>query len=165
MAVDPVTITATIAAVSAGVDLIDKIYGKIVRVLTDDQEVTTRPEEHGLQKLETRRDEIVFNDHGQLRTITAADLAALPPEQLSLVRMYEKSMENKAAIFESVYPDLDLEADPVRKAQIKLRLKEIVDGMSQDLTGILDFLRTCGLQLDDHYSRIRHLVAQHSGRQ
>ena len=161
MAIDPVAVSATIAAVSAGVDLVDKIYGKVVHVLTGTKEPPTRPEDRGLQKLETKPDSIEFSDHGRLRTITGADLAKLPPDELRTVQMYEKAMETKASLFEAVYPTLDLEADPFRRAQADMRLKQLIRDMSRDLVGVLDFLRLCGIQLDDHYGRFRHLVAQH----
>ena len=163
MSVDPVSVTATIAAVSAGIDLIDKIYGKVVRVLTGDKEPEVRPEDHGLQKLDTKPDAIEFRDHGQLRTITGSDLVNLRPDQLRMVQMYERAMKAKASIFEEVYPTLDLEADSYRRAQINTRLKQLIADMSADLVGLLDFLRVCGLQLDDHYLNFRHLIARHGG--
>jgi hypothetical protein len=163
MAIDPVTITATIAAVSAGVDLVDKIYGKVVHVLTGTKEPPTPPEDRGLQKLETKPDSIEFSDHGTLRTITGAELANLPPDELRTVQMYESAMETKASIFEAVYPTLELEADAYRRAQIELRLKNLIRDMSGDLVGVLDFLQLCGIYFDDHYARFRHLVAQHGG--
>jgi hypothetical protein len=163
MGIDLATITATIGALSAGVDLIDRIYGKVVHVLTGDPEPDSRPDEHGLQKLETRTDSIVFREYGVIRTITGADLGKLPASQLSRVRMYEQAMKNRAAIFERVYPSLDLESDPVRQAQIELKLKALIGKMADDLTNTLDFLSQCGLQLDDHYLEFHDLVKKHGG--
>jgi hypothetical protein len=161
MAVEIAAVTATIAAVSAGVDLIDKIYYQVKRVLDDTPE-PTNPPPFG-QTIEAQGTSIVSTLHGQVQTITGADLAKLPMSQLAIVQAYEKSMKSKGAIWTSVYPTLALETNPVARAQIELQLKEIIKSMSGDLTGIIDFLASIGLYLDDHYLDIRYLVSREAG--
>jgi hypothetical protein len=161
MAMELAAITAAIGAASAGIDLIDKIYAQVRRVI-DGRPEPPVPERHA-QKIERRGDEIVATGYGPVQTITGADLARLPPSQLRLIRTYEQSMENHVAIWEAVYPQLALETNPVTKAQVELRLKGIIREMGRDLTGIIDFLQLSGLTLDDHYLEIRALVAREAG--
>ena len=159
--VEIAAVSATIAAVSAGVDLIDKIYYQVRRVLDDTPEPTD-PAPYG-QTIEAQGTSIVSTLHGQVQTITGADLAKLPISQLAMVQAFERSMETKVAIWETVYPTLALETNPIARAQIELQLKEIIRSMSRDLTGIIDFLASIGLYLDDHYMHIRYLVSREAG--
>lgn len=161
MAVEVAAVSAAIAAASAGIDLIDKIYYQVRRVLRNEPE-PTNPPPHA-QTIEAQGTAIVSTWRGQVQTITGADLAKLPASQLSMVQAYEKSMESKVAIWEAVYPTLALETNPVARAQVELQLKEIIKSMSRDLTGIIDFLGSIGLYLDDHYLEIRHLVSTEAG--
>ena len=39
----------------------------------------------------------------------------------------------------------------------------MIRAMSKDLSGILDFLQSVGLNLDDHYQDIRYLVSHQAG--
>jgi hypothetical protein len=160
MAAEIAVVSAAIAAASAGVDLIDKIYYQVKRVIEGRPQPTDKPY---AQTIVQRGDTLVSTAYGQTQTITGADLVKLPPAQLSLVKAYERSMRTKVTIWESVYPTLDLETNAVTKAKIELQLKDIVKGMSRDLTGILDFLRSVGLNLDDHYEDIRYLVTREAG--
>jgi hypothetical protein len=162
MAIDIAAVTAAIAAASAGVDLIDRIYYQVRRVINGTPEPTGPDPQHG-QKIERQGDELVATGYGPVQRITGADLAKLPPNQLRLIRAYEQSMENHVAVWEAVYPQLALETNKVTKAQDELRLKGIVRDMGRDLTGIIDFLESSGLQLEDHYLEIRALVAREAG--
>lgn len=160
MASEIALVSAAIAAASAGVDLIDKIYYRVKRVITSQPQPTDKPY---AQTIVRQGDTLVSTAFGQTQTITGADLVKLPPSQLALVLAYERSMETKVAIWESVYPTLELETNPINKAKIELQLKDMIRGMSQDLSGILDFLQSVGLNLDDHYQDIRYLVSHQAG--
>jgi hypothetical protein len=41
------------------------------------------------------------------------------------------------------------------------QLGQVVKDMKMDLEGILGFIESCGMYLDDHYQHIRHLVSQY----
>ncbi len=157
--VDLTTISAAIAAAASAVGLFDKIADQVERVLTNRSEPSV-PKEHRMQVQGTGT-EIVSKSYGQvIQTITAQDLAKLPEAQLQHITVLEKSMQNHYEVWAQVYPQLALMADPVSQARVNQQLKGIVVGMKGDLDGILSFLESCGLHLDDHYMHIRHLVNQ-----
>jgi hypothetical protein len=157
--VDLVTISAAIGAATAGVGLIDKIGDQITRFLSK-RETPVTPIEHRA-KIERDGDAIVRKDHGiEYQRITANDLQKLPEAELRHIKVLEQSMENHYAVWSSVYPQLALAVDLVAKAKTEQQLKGIILAMKSDLVGILDFLRKAGLDLDDHYTYIRDVVAR-----
>lgn len=157
MSIDIPTITAAIGAASAAVGLIDKMADQLESFLTGRQQPSV-PNEHRM-KIEAVGTDIVAREHGHvLKTITAKDLAKLPSEQLRHISVLEKSMENHYELWAAVYPQRNASVDPIVNAKVNQQLKQIVSNMSDDLDGILSFLESCGMYLDDHYLNIRHLV-------
>lgn len=158
--VDPATATAAIKAVTAGIGLIDKISDQISRFLTK-RDTPLVPVEHRA-RIERDGDSIVSKTHGiEYQRITATDLEnKLPESELRHIKVLEQSMENHYAVWASVYPQLALAVDPIAKAKTEQQLKAIIIAMKADLVGILDFLLTAGLVLDDHYRHVRDVVAQ-----
>ena len=155
--VDLATISAAISAATTAVGLFDKIADQIERFITKSA-VPSVPKEHRM-KITEENDAIVSREHGQVnQTITASDLKTLPDSQLRHVTVLEKSMENHYSIWEKVYPDLALLDSPIQKAKVEKQLEGIIHDMKGDLEGILSFLESCGLNLDDHYMNIRSLV-------
>jgi hypothetical protein len=156
---DPATITAAISAATGAIGLFDKIADQIERFLTK-KPAPDVPKEHRLM-FERSGDSIVAKSRGNvLKTITADDLQKLPESQLRHIKVFEQAMENHYSIWESVYPKLSLEVDPIRKAQIEKQLQENIANMKNDLNGVCKFLEDCGFYLDDHYLHIKHLVNQ-----
>lgn len=150
MNADLATITAAIGAATAGVQLIDKIGDQVVRFLTKGQEPAV-PVEHRV-KIERDGNAIVEKHHGgEVKRISIQDLEKLPGDQLRHIRTLEKAMENHYTVWESVYPQLALETNLVAKAKTEQQLKGVVSDMKNDLLGILAFLESAGLYLDDHY--------------
>jgi hypothetical protein len=157
---DVATITAAISATSSAVGLFDKIADQIERFITK-QPKPSVPVEHRM-KIEGSGDRIVAREHGQeVWTITGADLQKLPAEQLRHITVLERSMQNHYGVWESVYPQLATLDSPVQKARVEQQLGQVVRDMKNDLEGILSFIESCGMYLDDHYMHIRHLVAQY----
>jgi hypothetical protein len=153
------TITAAIGAASAAVGLVDKIADQVKRFLCDQPE-TGVPDVHR-QHIEGSGSEIVAQSPVQgTQTITADDFKKLPPDQLKHISVLEKSMQNYYDLWAAVYPQRNASADPIVNAKVNQQLKQIVSDMSDDFNGILSFLESCGLRLDDHYMAIRQLVSQ-----
>jgi hypothetical protein len=158
--VDIATITAALSAASSAVGLFDKIADQIERFITKQPKPSVPPEHR--MKIEGLGDKIVAREHGQaVWTITGADLEKLPAEQLRHITVLEKSMQNHYGVWESVYPRLATLDSPVQKARVEQQLGQVVRDMKKDLEGILSFIESCGMYLDDHYMHIRHLVAQY----
>jgi len=109
--------------------------------------------------IEEEGDAIVSKSYGHVsKRITAQDLQHLPEVQLRHIQVLEQSMNNHYSIWAAVYPQLALAIDPIAKARTEQQLKGIIASMKTDLDGILNFLVSCGLQLDDHYMNIRNVV-------
>jgi hypothetical protein len=157
---DVATVTAAISAATAAVGLFDKIADQVQRFITKQPEPDV-PREHRM-RIEESDGDIVARTRGgaELQRITAADLQNLPEAQLRHITVLERSMENQYKVWEKVYPDLALLDSPVQKARVEQQLEGVVRDMGKDLEGILSFLESCGIHLDDHYMHIRHLVTQ-----
>jgi hypothetical protein len=157
---DVATVTAAISAATAAVGLFDKIADQVQRFITKQPEPDV-PREHRM-RIEESDGDIVARTRGgaELQRITAADLQNLPEAQLRHITVLERSMENQYKVWEKVYPDLALLDSPVQKARVEQQLEGVVRDMGKDLEGILSFLESCGVHLDDHYMHIRHLVTQ-----
>jgi hypothetical protein len=157
--IDIATLTTAITAATSGVALIDQIADQIDRFFHKKPETET-PHEHSF-KIKKEGNAIVSTYHGQERQrITVEDLKKLPESELRHIQVFEQSMENHYSIWAAVYPQLALALDPIAKAKTEQQLKGIVRGMKTDLEGILTFLERSGLDLMDHYSNIRDVVAR-----
>src|SRR5262245_3086295 len=151
------TITAAIAAATSAVGLVDKVADQIERFLTK-KPTPAVPVEHRA-KIEGNANTIVAKRDGQVvQTITVDDMSKLPEAMLRHIRVLEQSMDNHYSVWASAYPQLALAVDPVAKAKIEQQLKGIIREMRSDLDGILAFLESSGIHLDDHYQHIRSLV-------
>jgi hypothetical protein len=155
--VDLAIISAAISAATSAVGLFDKITDQVERFITKSP-ASSVPKEHRM-KIAEEDDAIVSLEHGKItQRITADDLKNLPESKLRHVTVLEKSMENHYSIWGKVYPDLALMDSPIQKAKVEKQLEGIIRDMKGDLEGILSFLESCGLYLDDHYMHIRQLV-------
>ena len=156
---DPVTISAAIAAASAGINLINKIAGQVVPFLTGNAPI---PKEHRMM-IEGTPTEIVATMHGkEVKVITGNDLQNLPSNIVDHISVYNASAEKQYALWKVVYPQRNDSSDPVVNAKVDQQLKKIVADMKDDLDGILDFLVSCGIQLDDHYMQFRDAIRKSS---
>jgi hypothetical protein len=135
-----------IDAVAGAIALFDKLYPKIVGIIQNRE--PTPPS----LKIESEGETLVAVSNGQeLRRVTYQDLMkALPPGGVSHIKMFEDSMENYKAQIEIIYPQLAL-LPPVQKAQTQVQLQQMTIDIKGDLLGILDFIRSLGFDLDDHY--------------
>ena len=157
--VDLATVTAAIGAATSAVKLIDMLTDGIERVLTGKKDSSAASKEHR-EKIERDGDAIVSKRDGkECQRITAEELKnKLQENELRYIQALEKSMQGHFAVWNGVYPQLALLSDPIAKTQTQERLKQIIKDMKNDLEGILNFLQSAGLHLDDHYMHVRALV-------
>jgi hypothetical protein len=156
---DPATIAAALAAAASGVDLINKIADRVIPMFTG-----SKPEkkEHRMM-IEGDDGKIVVREHGhKVKVITAADLKTMPSELLDHVKVYEASAKANYEIWKAVYPQRNASPDAVVNAKTDQQLRRCVGDMKDDLDGILHFLETAGIRLDDHYLQFRDAI-QRSG--
>ena len=152
---DPVTISAAIAAASAGVDLINKLADKVIPMFKGTPPIK---KEHRMT-IEGDGGKIVVKEHGAtIKIITGADLQNLSSDMLNHVKVYERSAQNSYQIWEKVYPERNASPDPIVNAKVEQQLREIVNNMKDDLDGILEFLESAGIRLDDHYLQFRDAI-------
>jgi len=116
------------------------------------------PREYWMQ-IEGAGIELFARQQGQVvKTITSQDLQKLPKAVLEHVMTRQQAMMNHYKVWAEVHPQLALLSDPIAKAQLSQRLDEIVIAMKDELLSILDFLETCGFELDDHYLEVRDVI-------
>jgi DNA polymerase I-like protein with 3'-5' exonuclease and polymerase domains len=153
MSVDPIAI---ISATTAAIGLFDKIADQIERFITKRPQPDV-PAEYRVS-ISEKDGAIIATERGrETQRITRDDLQKLPSELLDHVRVYEKSMQNYYSLWSRVYPELAL-LDGLQKARTEQQLADLIRAMKVDLDGILGFLESAGLSLDDHYRHIRQLV-------
>ena len=151
---DPVTV---ITAATAAVGLFDKISDQIERFIQKRPDSSVSAE----HRMSIGQDggDLVAREHGtETQRITSEELSKLPEPLLRHVTVLQDSMENHYRIWSSTYPQLALMDSPVQKAKVEAQLDGVIKGMKTDLDGILSFLESAGLYLDDHYLHVRQLV-------
>lgn len=157
---DPVSVMALIKATSAAVDLFDKIASQVKAfVQKQPEKVVSDGEDRWRHKIKQEGRALVVRVEGrEVQTIAAKDLESLPGDQLSLIKTYEESLQRNYRLWQAVYKKRDASPDALVNAQTDEQLTELIHKMKRDLNGILDFLQSIGLHLDDHYMHIRHIV-------
>ena len=104
---------------------------------------------------------LVKQEDRTVQTVTADELSRmLNPQDLDLVRTYEASMQKYFTRWKAIYAKKDASQDPLVNTITEEQLAEQIVKMKRELLGILDFLQKMGVQLDDHYMHVRHLVEQ-----
>jgi hypothetical protein len=158
--VDIALITQAFGAASAAFDLFDKMADQIARFIQRRPPPSDAESETHRQEIKTEGSRLVNRQHGHVvQTITADDLRDLPADQLRHIQVLEQSMRSHYNVWARVYPQLATLDSPVQKAKVEEQLENVIRSMKGDLDGILSFLETCGLYLDDHYLHVRQLVA------
>lgn len=108
--------------------------------------------------------DLVAREHDrEIQRITGEDLANrnLPQPILDHVLVLEKSMQNHYALWSKLYPKLAAADGPLQEAKVEVQLSGVIKSMKSDLHGILAFLESAGLELDDHYLHIRQVVEEY----
>lgn len=153
-------ITAIIAAAKGAVEIFDKVAGQIKTVLTSRPKEAEGDDDRWRYQIKPEGDNIVVKQQERVvQTVSADDLArVLTAEDLDLVRTYEASMNKYFARWKALYAKKDESADALVNQITEEQLTDQIVKMKSELLGILDFLQKCGVQLDDHYMHVRHLV-------
>ena len=154
-----VDISATLAAVSSALSIIDAIANQLKRLWKKEPEPGEEIRHSVLAKREG--DQILFQRDGKtIETITADELAMLDETSQDLIRVYEESMRNKFKIWKKVYPQRDASTDPIHSAKVEQQLTELAKGFCADLGRILQYLESIGKHLEDHYSDVRFVCRE-----
>jgi hypothetical protein len=156
----PVEIAAVVAATKGAVEIFDKVAGQIKTVLTKRPKEAEGDEDRWHYKIRSEGTNIVVKQQDRtVQTVTADQLSkVLNKSDLDLVQTYEASMNKYFARWKAVYAKKDSSQDPLVNAITEEQLTEQIVMMKAELLGILSFLQKCGVNLDDHYMHVRHLV-------
>lgn len=152
-------IPAVVNALSNGVELVNKLYDQVTSYIEKRKE-SKSTEEHSL-KIESNESGIsAIENNKVVKTITGADILNLPDAERRHILVLEQSMQNHYDLWAQVYPIRDASPDPIVNAKVNQQLKSIIFSMKDDLNGILGFLESMNIHLDDHYKQFRYLVNQ-----
>lgn len=156
----PVEIAAVLAATKNAVDIFDKISGQIKGVLTKRPKEIEGGEERWRFKVNADDKQITVKQDGRtIQTLKRTDLESkLMPEHLNHIKVYEASMQKYYKRWQQLYPKRDDSADALMNIKLEEQLTDQIKKMQEDLVGIVDFLESIGVQLDDHYMVVRDLV-------
>ena len=150
-------IPAVASAIGNGIELVDKLYDQVTSFIS--KRKVQKSSGHSLT-IKSNGSGISAIEHGKVvKTITGTDLEKLPDAERKHILVYEKSLQNHYDLWAQVYPYRDASADPIVNAKVNQQLKEIIIAMKGDLNGILGFLESMGIYLDDHYLMFRDLVS------
>ena len=157
-----IEIGAVVAATKGVVEIFDKVAGQIKAVLTKRPKESEGNDDRWRFKIRPEGTNIVVKqDNRTVQTVTADQLArVLNKSDLDLVRTYEASMNKYFSRWKAVYAKKDSSQDPLVNAITEEQLTEQIVKMKAELLGILIFLQKCGVNLDDHYMNVRHLVEE-----
>lgn len=159
----PMEIAAVVAATKGAIDVFDKIAGQIKTVLQKRPKEAESDEDRWRYKIQPAGNEIVVKQGERTVQVVTGDQLSkvLSPNDLELVKTYEEaSMQRYFNRWKSVYAKKDASQDPLVNAITDEQLAEQISKMKGELLGILAFLQKAGVHLDDHYTHVRHLVAE-----
>jgi len=158
----PDEITEVVTAAKGAVEKFDLVAGPVMAVLDRRPKDLEDAGAAWRHKIYPEGMEIVVKQQERTIQIVTADRLAqvLSPEDLELVKTYEANMNRYFARWKEVYAKRDTSKNPRVNADNEKQLTELIVKMKAELLGILTFLDRCGVYLDDHYQRVRHLVEQ-----
>jgi hypothetical protein len=156
----PMEIAAVLAATKSAVDIFDKISGQVKSVLSKGKKEPEGGDDRWRYKISADEKQIVVKQDGRaVQTLTGPELESkLKPEHLGHIQVYEASMQKYYKRWQQLYPKKDASADELVNIKLEEQLTDQARKMKQDLVGIVDFLQSIGVQLDDHYVLVRDVV-------
>lgn len=145
-------ITVTISTVG----LLDKLYDPIYLFINKQPDAFDQPEHRF--KIEGDSQKIVVKLWGkEKQRITADELKKLPRHHYDHIKTLEQSMQAHYRLWQRIYPKRNSSPDALENEKTDMQIRKLIVEMGKDLSGIIWFLESIGLQLDDHYKNIRHL--------
>ena len=156
----PLEIAAVLAATKNAVDIFDKISGQIKGVLAKRPKEPEGGDDRWRYKVSADDKQITVKQDGRtIQTLKREELESrLTPAHLDHIKVYEASMQKYYKRWQQMYPMRDDSVDVLANIKLDEQLAGQVKMMQQDLVGIVDFLESIGVHLDDHYMEVRGLV-------
>jgi hypothetical protein len=159
---DLATANAVIATAGAAINLFDKAATQVVRFIRKDPS-SEIPKQFSYN-VGGKKDKLEVTHQGRrIQVITGKDLESLPKEYYGHIQTYESSLRRKYDVWKEVFPLRDSSVDPVANAKINAQLRDLSLKMKDDLIGIIDFLASIHVELDDHYMVYRDVIERYHG--
>lgn len=95
----------------------------------------------------------------RIGVITKSQLDQLPSKDRNHIRVHEEALQLLKEAWDKLHSKR-VRPDGSIDSEVEERLKRLVREMRADFVGILDFLESHGLYLDDHYQEVRAVVSQ-----
>jgi len=158
----PVEIAALVTATKGAVELFDRMAGQVKTVLEKRPREAEGEEDRWRYRITGQDGDIVVKQNNRtIQTLTHEELAKkLSEHDLRLVITLEEKMNEYYRLWRAVYGKKDSSQDPLVNAQTDLQLEQLIKRMRNELVGILSFLQTIGVHLDDHYMHVRYLIQE-----
>ncbi len=159
---DLATASAVITTATSAVTLFDKVAGQVVRFINKSPEPVGPPKEFDYKATGAGGELKVEARGTTIQVIRGEDLKNLPAEYNEHIRVLEDSVRRYYDVWKQVYPHRD-DGSLVENAKINNQLRDLAFKMKDDLAGIIDFLQSIGVALDDHYIIYRDVIRRYSG--
>jgi hypothetical protein len=147
--------SSTVASLAKSMEAVDAVEPEMRAVASGQPQAA--PSNYGVVIRREGDNLVAFQ---RMQTIRGEDIDKLPEEQKDVIRTYEASMDRFRSAWKTLYAQRASAATDHDRDQIDAKLRELVRAMKKDLEGVLDFITTQGMYLDDHYRGVRGLVEQ-----
>jgi hypothetical protein len=153
-------VVEVVSATNRFLGFFDKIGGQIKAVILGDPKEAEAGEGRWRHRINGEDDKLIVRQDGRtIQIITGDEIARkLSPDDLVLVRTYEQRMGRNYKLWQATYPEKGASSDRQVNEQTDQKINALIRKMKEDITGIIDFLASLGVMLDDHYMHIRQLV-------
>jgi hypothetical protein len=153
------TASATILVAISALGYLDKLYDPVYLFINKRADPFDQPEHRF--KIEGDSQKIVVKLWGKkIQTITARDLKKLCSVHYEYIKTLEQSMKGHYESWQRIYPKRNSSPDKLKNEETDKEIGRLILNMEEDLIGIITFLQSIGLHLDDHYMNIRHLIGR-----
>lgn len=96
---------------------------------------------------------------GTRELITAKDLESLDPNAQKLVRAYERTMKDLFERWTELKPKR-VAQDPETRRDAREQSDDVRRELCEELNGLLGFIESMGMSLQDHYAHVRYVCSQ-----
>ena len=117
------------------------------------------PVAHSLRAEQVEASIRLVDPGGSRELITAKDFERLDGNAQKLIRAYERTMKELFERWTELKPKRVAE-DPETRREARERSDAVRQELCQELQGLLGFIESMGMSLQDHYSHVRHICTQ-----
>ncbi len=98
---------------------------------------------------------------GTRELITVSDLERLDPDAQKLIRAYERTMKELFERWTELKPKR-IAQDVETRRETREESNEVREELCGELNGLLGFIESMGMYLQDHYAHVRYICSQQS---